>query len=116
MTPQRYQRKRTRGYKLPPHTKCVDRTTKWGNPFKVVDDKPGYSVTSTGGVKMPFITKKAAIQLSIEMYISWLYNTPQGNLTMQQAKKELKGYNLACYCSLESECHGSVLLKIANED
>ena len=33
---QRIQRKRTAGFKLPENTKCVNRGTKWGNPYKIV--------------------------------------------------------------------------------
>ena len=33
--PRRIQRKRAKGWSLPPNTKCVDRSTKWGNPFVV---------------------------------------------------------------------------------
>lgn len=31
--PQRIQLKRTRGWRMPPNTVKVDRSTKWGNPF-----------------------------------------------------------------------------------
>ena len=34
----RVQRKRSKGFKLPANTKCVDRTTKFGNPFKLTTD------------------------------------------------------------------------------
>ena len=37
--PNRIQLKRTKGWKMPPNTVKVDRTTKWGNPFQV--GKPG---------------------------------------------------------------------------
>jgi len=30
--------------------------------------------------------------------------------------KELKGYNLACFCPLDQPCHADVLLKMANKD
>jgi len=32
-----------------------------------------------------------------------------------EIKRELKGYNLACFCGLDQPCHGDVLLDIANE-
>ena len=37
MTLRRIQRRRTKGYRLPPGALCVTRGTKWGNPFKVDD-------------------------------------------------------------------------------
>lgn len=33
MTPKRIQRKRTKGFHLPPNTLCVCRPRPWGNPF-----------------------------------------------------------------------------------
>ena len=33
--PVRIQRKRTKGWKMPPNTVYVGRPTEWGNPFKI---------------------------------------------------------------------------------
>lgn len=35
LKPIRIQRKRTKGFSLPENTVCIDRSTKWGNPFKL---------------------------------------------------------------------------------
>lgn len=40
--PVRVQLKRTKGWRMPPNTVKVDRTTKWGNPFVV--GKPGVRI------------------------------------------------------------------------
>ena len=42
MKPIRIQRKRTKGWKMPPNTVYVGRPTKWGNPFKGVDAKDSF--------------------------------------------------------------------------
>ena len=34
-TPKRIQRRRTKGWRMPPNTVYVGRPSKWGNPFKV---------------------------------------------------------------------------------
>lgn len=34
----------------------------------------------------------------------------------EDARKELKGKNLACFCPLDEPCHADVLLKIANHE
>lgn len=39
--PQRIQRKRTAGWKMPAGAVVVDRTTKWGNPFRLGDESRG---------------------------------------------------------------------------
>jgi len=35
MTPQRIQRRRTKGWRMPENAKYVGRGTQWGNPYKV---------------------------------------------------------------------------------
>jgi hypothetical protein len=32
----------------------------------------------------------------------------------EQAKRELKGKDIACYCKLDEPCHADVLIEIAN--
>jgi hypothetical protein len=43
--PKRIQRKRTRGWRIPPNTVYVGRPTKWGNPFACPSD-PAYAVAA----------------------------------------------------------------------
>ena len=69
----------------------IGRPSKWGNPFKIGKD----------GSRDEVIFK----------YRQWLLSQP--NL-VEQAKKELKGYDLVCWCK-PYPCHGDVLLEIANE-
>lgn len=39
--PVRLQRRRARGFQLPPNTVCVDRTSRWGNPFRFNSPRDG---------------------------------------------------------------------------
>jgi hypothetical protein len=78
-----------KGWKMPPNTVKVDRTTKWGNP---------YTVKQYG---------------TPEMCVS-LYEDHAANMR-EQIRAELRGKNLACWCRLGEPCHREVLLKIANE-
>lgn len=95
----RIQRRRTKGWRLPENTVCVDRSTKWGNPFKV-NNKPD----SMGIVMSP--------EFCIKMYEQFLiWDAPYDE---EDIKKELKGKNLACFCPLDQPCHADVLLEIAN--
>ena len=64
---------------------------KWGNPFKIGSD----------GDRDDVISK----------YENWLLAQPQ---LIEEAKKELKGKVLACWCAPQS-CHGHVLARVANE-
>jgi len=105
MKPERVQRSRTKGSKLPDNTVCVTRGPgmKWGNPFLVM--KPSFACP--GG-----LTAREAVDL----YRSWLHR----KLTAQpDLLEELRGKNLACWCPLPEPgqpdiCHAAVLLELAN--
>lgn len=115
--PIRIQRKRTRGWKLPPNTVCVTRGTKYGNPFKV----GGYFKMGKGENGMAWLqclidenygfTKILTNQMAVdwfEKYIS-LYPFKKDELN------RLRGKNLACWCKIGSPCHADVLLEISNK-
>ena len=94
--PKRIQRKRTKGWRMPPGAVYVGRPTKWGNPFVT------HPVDRIGAYKM-------YIQAMIGM------NPRKWNLD------ELRGKDLACWCPLSDEgeepypCHADILLELANE-
>ncbi len=94
MIPVRIQRKRTRGWRMPPNTIYVGRPTKWGNPY---DDPLGNRETEVHQFE-------AFICLSIE-----------GQRLAEEAVKKLRGKNLACWCPLYGPCHADILLKISNK-
>ena len=102
MSPKRIQRKRTKGWRMPPNTVYVGRPTKWGNPFKpkVSKDKE----------KMRFF-----LECAVSDYESCL---TQGCSTsfgaIANEIEELRGKDLACWCPLDHPCHADVLLKVAN--
>lgn len=95
--PIRIQRKRTKGWRMPDNTVYVGRGSKWGNPYKVgvdVDDN----------------------EQAVEEFEYYLAECDEDNYPMNdQIKAELKGKNLACWCSLDKPCHADTLLEIANE-
>lgn len=95
--PQRLQRQRTRGAKLPQGTVCVTRPTKWGNGF--IKGSPGIETAAE----------------AVRLYVEWLANTPEGVNVRKAARQELRGRNLACWCSPGSPCHADVLIEIAND-
>lgn len=104
MNPMRIQRKRTKGWKLPENTVVVDRSTKWGNPFRV-------------GQKNPYGTVTQDARHSYQIYLGF---APQNEKLVAAARAELRGKNLACWCRSVDEygnkvgCHADVLLEIAN--
>ena len=100
MTPQRIQLSRRKGWKMPPNTVKVDRSTKFGNPFHVCEGR------SAGEAVAAFVT-----WLSVD---SCHANIPGRKARLLAALPELRGKNLACWCPLDKPCHADVLLEIAN--
>lgn len=110
--PIRIQRKRERGWKMPPNTVYVGRPTKWGNPF---DWRAGVEM---GGEAW---AKSAAVGL----LRNWLYRPadfPEERAppNIAEIKAALRGENLCCWCPLVNShgeyvpCHADVLLELAN--
>jgi hypothetical protein len=110
--PKRIQRKRTKGWRMPPNTVCVTRPSDWGNPFRV-DCR---AMVPPDWLLIPFPddnripvepeTAEEAVALYRLYILASLRATP--NLL-----EPLRGKNLACYCPLDKPCHADVLLELA---
>jgi len=104
--PKRIQRKRTKGWKMPPNTVCVTRPGKYGNPFTVNPNrKPGSFVNGQGYINVPSSNEALAcfreyVELKLKDDPKWL--------------DELRGKDLACWCGLNKSCHADILLTMAN--
>lgn len=105
--PVRVQRKRTKGWKMPENTVYVGRPGKWGNPYVV-----GVEEWDPRSRNMGTVTPKT-VDECIELYKVFILEVNK-NFTENNIH-ELKGKNLACFCSLDQPCHADVLLKIANK-
>ena len=105
--PIRIQRKRTRGWKMPPNTVYVGRPTKWGNPYEV---GRSYHDQETGET-WEHISQNTAVEFYKEAILN---QYPAATVTIEEIVKELKGKNLACWCSKDERCHADVLLRLAN--
>lgn len=106
--PKRIQRKRSKGWRMPPGTVYVGRPTKWGNPFRLTD----YGVAGAGGT--PVKPPAHARALAARDFRAWLETTPDGAAVAERARRELRSKDLACFCPLSEPCHADVLLEIAN--
>ena len=107
--PQRIQRKRTKGWKMPPNTVYVGRPTKFGNPYRPSD----YLFVNADGTPAPRDCK-AAREMAVRDFQLWLEVTRGGEL-MCRAVQELRGKDLACWCPLDQPCHADVLLELADK-
>jgi hypothetical protein len=109
--PVRVQRKRMKGFRMvSPNglpVVCVTRGTPFGNPFSEKwMESHGWNYTSA---------------TAVEMFKAWLIDGFGYSEELDPARAELirrlpelRGKNLACFCSPEKACHASVLLRIAN--
>lgn len=107
--PERIQRKRTKGWKMPHNTVSVTRPGKWGNPFTIAAYyDAGYSGSAT-----------VAAQHCVDAYRAWMLgNKHWAHGCVQEdapdPTHELRGKNLACWCPIGHPCHADVLLELAN--
>lgn len=74
-----------------PNAVCVDRQTKWGNPFVIGRDGSRNEVC--------------------DKYEKWFWTQPH----LVAALSELRGRDLECWCSPQ-RCHGDFLLREANKE
>lgn len=105
MSPQRVQRKRTKGWRMPENTLYVGRGSKWGNPYPVGSMHPS-------GDGETWVVLSA--ENSVSMYRSHLEERLWGRPSLASQVAELAGKNLACWCPLYQPCHADVLLELAN--
>jgi len=87
----RIQRKRVRGWKMPPNAVYVGRPTKWGNPYKISEYERG---------------------VALDFYKSYILNKLKADPTLLDP---LKDKDLACWCPLDKPCHADVLLELLKE-
>ena len=114
MSPQRIQRKRTKGWRMPEGAVYVGRPSRWGNPYRV--DKLSQHeavVLNIDGSEIPdswggvgFATKWA-----VDAYRRCF---TEGHWWSGYVVEELAGKDLACWCPLDQPCHADVLLELAN--
>lgn len=89
--PQRIQRRRVKGWKMPPGAVYVGRGSRWGNHWPVGTDACPTRADAT-----------AAYRRDVE-------RNPPPDLHL------LRGKDLACWCELDGQpCHGDVLIELAN--
>lgn len=117
--PVRVQRKRTKGWRMPPNTVAVSRPSMWGNPIDWQECQSEYGCTEVEA-------KRAVKDIYHDLAVFAL--SDRGNAdakarfanfvpTQQFIKANiasLAGKNLACFCALDQPCHADVLLELAN--
>jgi hypothetical protein len=92
--PQRVQRKRTKGWRMPERAIYVGRPSPVANPFRVGVD----------GDAAECVAK----------FREWIHGTSWEAISAYDTARGLRGWDLCCWCRLDQPCHADVLLEIAN--
>lgn len=117
--PQRIQRKRTKGWRMPEAAVNVTRPGVWGNPFVLAPARSGrllrrndmWSVSYQGAVLVRYDTKRLAVADAVDRFRRLLADSPA---QVEAIRTHLAGKDLVCWCALDQPCHADVLLEIAN--
>lgn len=120
MNPQRIQRKRSMGWRMPDNTIYVGRPTKWGNPFIPKDGILSlhkcaalYSTLLRGGADALMQDWHPTKDYTLgDVLLAQKLDTLRAAILKNI--HELRGKNLACWCHLDQPCHADTLLEIAN--
>ena len=126
--PERIQRKRTKGYRMPEGAIYVGRPTKWGNPWAITepDATEDFWVVEATQPKGDFVVRvswlwdgplyfdspEGAVAFAVAMYRAWvILLVVHGDVDLS----DLRGKDLADWCALDQPCHADVLLELANQ-
>lgn len=93
--PVRVRLSRGQGPPPPPNTVSVARPSRWANPYR------------------PASASTPAAAAAVEHFTAYLRRNPA---LLAQAVPELRGRNLACWCSPRLPCHADVWLALVNAD
>lgn len=114
--PQRIQLSRAKGWRMPPDTVKVDRSTRWGNPFTpAMLYIAGPMNKKSFGQLLPGdrLGQAGAVEAFRELMHTNLRKCPTETRAMLE---QLRGKNLACWCRIGEPCHADLLLELANAD
>src|SRR5690625_4484406 len=105
-TPQRIQRRRTKGWRMPEGAIYVGRPSKWCNPVRVGSVVHCESAGRSWSRRMT--ADDAVSFFEVDLRCGFL------RFGIEDIRRELRGHDLVCWCPLDSPCHADVLLELAN--
>lgn len=121
--PERIQLRRIKGWRKPEGAIVVARPTKWGNPYTIAMMRQRIADVAAAMQTDPNLDPRV---MAVEAFrcdltygpdsIWWWYGPHQYIIRIKDALAELRGRDLACWCSLDQPCHADVLLELANQE
>lgn len=110
----RVQRKREKGYRLPPNTLVVTRGTPFGNQWQVRKTPKGWLVTD--GIIGYLIEDE---DMAYRMAVLLFQDSINSRVNLMQLFVDIcenRGIeHVACFCPVDMPCHGDVWLEVWNE-
>lgn len=122
--PERIQRRRTKGWRMPPNTVSVTRPGPWGNPFRVGDfckigdpdpRRAGLFKMAWCRTSVEYATPDFTYMADAATTVAFFRRLMASGYYPPAKLETLRGKNLACYCPVGSPCHADVLLEYANK-
>jgi hypothetical protein len=111
--PERIQRSRAAGWRLPPNAVVVSRPTRWGNPYRVGYLCPVFWVWNGATWRSPDPGVDCRVT-DHDMAVALFARIAQQPDYAALVRAELAGKDLACWCPPTKACHADVLLEMAN--
>lgn len=105
---------------MPPDVIKVDRSTRWGNPYRIERCGPFFLVVGDGANGYRFNTGRFESALDAGRHAVQFFRTALLNerglvpFTPDDVRRELRGKDLACWCAPGVDCHADVLIEVAN--
>ena len=129
LLPQRIQRKRTAGWRMPVGARYVGRPTRWGNPFRIYHGHsvigPPWAVARESWWHLPPEACLAGYITSSRTMTAVDVVAPFHDLLQVRRRDEparlrewlapLVGVDLACWCPIGQPCHADILIAAANQ-
>lgn len=127
--PTRVRLSRAKGWRMPSNTVKVDRSTRWGNPWRPGDPGAVRMACIRGGWAWTALPMALTLEGCLDRFRRWLageFTTASGAIRLNHRLYEavicdvppdlepLRGKNLACWCAPGAPCHADVLLELAN--
>ena len=105
--PQRIQRRRTPGWRMPEGAVYVERPTMWGNPWSVGTLRPEPLLPLTAEQVVRRFERWLTLRVAAPFH-------GVERARILNSLHQLRGKDLACWCGLDQPCHADVLLRLAN--
>jgi hypothetical protein len=114
--PKRIQRKRTKGWRMPPGVVYVGRPGFWGNPYGADALSLALYRNTVQGIWNPTLLDGLPETTRQEVYQSHIeWRVRSKHILRPEIQSLLRGKDLACWCREGAPCHADILLELANQ-